>query len=317
MKKIKILTSLFVALMVLLPLVSTAKNEQKIDRKELKAKDVIIHNKKPIPAIEKGKPVKPPVIDTSQFSATGTPGDSASGNKYAIVIGICDYPGLANDICKSDGDAKNMHDALVTKYSYAEENIYLLRDMGATYDSIADAVDAVKAKVQPNDEVVFFFSGHGTTGRVNDGDAEKLDEGIVTHNGTNLIAIWDGQLRNWFSDINTSRVIFIFDSCKAGGMNDVAKDGRVVVMSSAEAENSFVYTNGEFGEGLFSHFFVNEGMLQNKADTYNQLNFSDLNVAVEEASVYAKEKVSSFANTYLWHSQTVNVSDLFVNDLVL
>lgn len=317
MKKTKILTSLFVALMVLLPLVGIAKTEQKIDRRELEAKDVIIHKKKPIPAIEKGKPINPPVIDTSQFNATGNPGESASGQKYAIVIGICDYPGTTNDICVSDGDAKNMHDALVSKYGYAEENVHLLRDMGATYSSIADAVDAVRAEVLPGDEVVFFFSGHGTTGRVNDGDAEKLDEGIVSHNGTSLVAIWDGQLKGWFSGFNTSRIIFIFDSCKAGGMNDVAKDGRVVVMSSAEAENSFVYTNGAFGEGLFSHFFVNEGILLNEADSYNQLNVPDMSVAVEEASVYAKEKVSLFANTYLWHSQTVNVSDLFTNDLVL
>lgn len=317
MKKTKILTGLFVALLVLLPLVSTAKNEQKIDRSELEAKDVVIHKKKPIPAIEKGKPVKPPVVDTSQFSATGTIGESAAGQKYAIVIGICDYPGTASDICESDGDAKNMHDALISKYGYAEENIYLLRDMAANYNGIADAVDAIKTKVKPNEEVVFFFSGHGTTGRVSDGDAEKLDEGIVTHNGTSLVAIWDGQLKGWFSDLNTSRVVFIFDSCKAGGMNDVAKDGRVVVMSSAEEENSFVFTDEEFGEGLFSHFFVNEGMLLNKADSYNQSNISDTIVAVEEASVYAKEKVSSYADTYLWHSQTVNVSDLFLNDLVL
>ena len=317
MKKTKILTSFFVALMIFFPLVSTAKNEQKINRSELEAKDVKIHKKEIIPAIEKGKPIKPPVINADQFSATGTLGESALGNKYAIVIGICDYPGLASDICKSDGDAKNMHDALFSKYNYAEENIYLLRDTGATYEGIANAVDAIKASVLPGDEVVFFFSGHGTTGRVNDGDTEKLDEGIVTHNGTSLVPIWDGQLKSWFSGFNTSRIIFIFDSCEAGGMNDVAKDGRIVVMSSAEEENSFVYTNGEFGEGLFSHFFVNEGMLQNLADGYNKLNEKDTLIAIEEASVYAKEKVSSYANTYLWHSQTVNVSDLFFNDLVL
>ena len=316
MKKIKIALVLAIFLIVF-PLVGFAKNDQKIDRKELEAKDVKIHQKKPIPAMDKGKPVKPPVIDTSQFSATGVVGEVTAGQKYAIVVGICDYPGTANDICKSDGDAKNMHDALIFKYGYKEENIYLLRDMLATYNNVADAVDVIKAKVQPIDEVVFFFSGHGTTGKVNDGDTEKIDEGIVTHDGTSLRLIWDGQLRSWFSNINASRVIFIFDSCKAGGMNDVARDGRLVVMSSAEAENSFVYTNGEYGEGLFSHFFVNEGMLQNKADAYNQLNFSDTKVAVEEASVYAKEEVSSYANTYLWHSQTVNVSDLFPNDLVL
>ncbi len=318
MTKTKKIMSVVVCLMILLPLFSFAKNEQKIDRRELEAKEVKIHQKKVVPVAEKGKPVKPPVVDTTQFSATGEIGAITTGNKYAIVIGICDYPGTANDICVSDGDAKNMREALVTKYGYLDENVYLLRDMLATYDSVANAIDEVKSKVQQGDEVVFFFSGHGTTGRVNDGDTEKIDEGILVHDGASLKLIWDGQLRTWFSDINTSRVIFIFDSCKAGGMNDAAKEGRITVMSSAEAENSFVYSNGEFGEGLFSHYFVNEGMLQSKADAYNQLSASDGGVAVEEASVYAKEWVSRYVDeNNLYHLQSVNVSDLFVKDLML
>lgn len=318
MKKTKMLVSLFAVLVILLPLVSTAKTEQKIDRRELEAKDVVIHKKKPIPAIDKGKPIKPPAIDTSQFNATGVLGELVSGQKYAIVIGICDYPGTAYDICLSDGDAWNMKNALVNKYGYSLDNIYLLRDLEATFNGIADAIDAVKIKVQPNDEVVFFFSGHGTTGRVNDGDTEKIDEGIVTHDGISIKLIWDGQLKDWFGEFPNSRIVFVFDSCKAGGMNDVAKDGRVVVMSSAEKENSFVYSQGYFGEGLFSHYFVNEGILQDKADSYNQLNATDTNIAVEEASVYAKEWVSWFVDTYnLYHPQSVNVSDLFANDLVL
>lgn len=317
MKKAKILTGLLTLAIMLLPAVSMAKSEKKIDRSELDAKDVQIHKKKPIPVMDKGKPANPPAVDANQVSASGILGEQTLGQKYAIVIGICDYPGTANDICKSDGDAWNMKNALVDKYGYSLENIFLLRDLGATYNNIAEAIDAVKARVLPGDEVVFFYSGHGTTGRVSDGDTEKLDEGIIAHDGTSLKIIWDGQLRSWFGDIKTSKVVFVFDSCKAGGMNDVAKEGRVVVMSSAEAENSFVYTNGEFGEGLFSHFFANEGMLQNLADSYNKLNLSDANVSVEEASVYAKEKVASFASTYLWHAQTVNINDLFINDLLL
>lgn len=315
MKKTRIAVALFAALFFI---ASTAfgSNEKKIDSKKLKAENIQIHKKKYLPAEEKGKPTgKPGQVST--FNATGVLGEPTSGQKYAVVIGICDYPGSANDICKSDGDAYNMNEALTLKYGFDSANIHLLRDGNATYDNIVLALNDILNKATANDEIVFFFSGHGTTANVADGDKERIDEGIVVHDGTNPDFIWDGQLKNWFESFPTSRIVFVFDSCKAGGMNDVAKEGRLVVMSSAEKENSFVYTNGYLGEGLFSHFFVNEGMLQNKADGYNLPKTTDGNVATEEAAVYAKEKVSSYADTYLWHSQTVTVSDNFGDDLLL
>lgn len=44
----------------------------------------------------------------------------------------------------------------------------------------------------------------------------------------------------------------------------------------------------EFKKPVFSHYFVNEGILDGLADEYNQLQTTDENVAVEEAFDYAK-----------------------------
>jgi len=316
MTKMKNVVGVFVLLALFLPLSTDAKDKSKIDDKKLKAENIQIHEKKYLPVTGKGKPTGKPGT-AAPFSATGTLGDQVLGERYAVVVGVCDYPGTANDICKSDGDAWNMNDALLNRYGFNPANVYLLRDSEAKYGSIAGALNDILAKVTPQDEIIFFFSGHGTTANVADGDKENIDEGIVVWgDNDDFNYIWDGQLKSWFSNFPNARNIFIFDSCKAGGMNDVAKDGRVVVMSSAEKENSFVYTQGEYGEGLFSHFFVKEGMLDGLADSYNTQNVSDTKVALEEAAMYAKEKVSWFANTYLWHSQTVNINDLFLNDLL-
>jgi len=290
----------------------------------------------------KGRPDAPPGKDKEddplERVATGDLGLATTGNKYAIVIGICDYPdgGEMSDICLSDGDSYYMVKTLIENYGYSYSDIYWFRDMGSSEggtinidgtemeyevpsrDSIRDVIigttgiEGIKNEAGSSDEVVFFFSGHGVSGNIYDSD-ESLDEGIVVHDGNNTEIIWDKEIKNWFSGFATNRIIFIFDTCLAGGMDDVADNGRVVIMSSKETQSSGVYSNGEFGEGMFSHYFVNEGMLQGLADGYNQISDGDSYVAIEEAFDYTKENFPS----YLKFRQNPVISDEFTDDLLL
>lgn len=236
-------------------------------------------------------------------SATGVPIPLGEGkNKYAIVIGISDYPGTENDLNFADDDAIDMYNALVNKYGFLEENVHLLINSNANYSAIESAVNAVKQEAKEGDEVVFFFSGHGARGKANDGDKEAIDEAIVSHDGKNLVYIWDGELRDWFRDFKTTRIVFIFDSCLAGGMTDLKADGRIIVM--ATTENGVAYEFSDLENGQFTYYFVDEGMLQGMADTTP----NDGNVTVEEAFDYAK------ANCIY---QSPTISDSFTNDLLL
>lgn len=236
-------------------------------------------------------------------SATGVPIPLGEGkNKYAIVIGISDYPGTENDLNFADDDAIDMYNALVNKYGFLEENVHLLINSNANYSAIESAVNAVKQEAKEGDEVVFFFSGHGARGKANDGDKEAIDEAIVSHDGKNLVYIWDGELRDWFRDFKTTRIVFIFDSCLAGGMTDLKADGRIIVM--ATTENGVAYEFSDLENGQFTYYFVDEGMLQRMADTTP----NDGNVTVEEAFDYAK------ANCIY---QSPTISDSFTNDLLL
>lgn len=291
----------------------------------------------------------------SEEAATGTLGEPATGNKYAVLIGICDYPGTKNDIgdCKSDGDSLNMYKALTTFYGYDPDNIRLFKDMGTTtgfvhpdtgeniiagvpsYSNIRDAVMDIKDSAITGDEVVFFFSGHGVDGIARDNDKERRDEGILVHkdNASDLDSdydfIWDGEIKTWFSGFATQRIVFVFDSCLAGGMNDAADIGRVVVMSTSESQVAYVYSTGTGpdaidvdgdgvgdGEGVFTHYFANEGILQGLADIYDHdddTTFEESNdVAVEEAFDYANEIVPSG-----WKRQKPTISDKFEDDLLL
>lgn len=280
----------------------------------------------------KGKPSSPP---KTGGAATGILGDySVTANKYAVVIGICDYPGGDYDICWSDGDSVNMYEALTTLYGYDPANVYLLRDTNpnrlditdgaATYENILWAVNEIRAKEVVGDEVVFFFSGHG--GRVDDtsvDEADGKDEVLIVHDGKEIVGILDDTLKYWFSDFETTRIAFIFDTCLAGGQNDVSATGRVISMATGESQSAYVYstgdsTTGKLGEGVFSHYFVNEGMLQGKADKYDhgyRINPETLgeDVVVEEAFDYAKANIPP----YLKVRQKPVISDMFEKDLLL
>jgi hypothetical protein len=247
-----------------------------------------------------GKPVKQ--------AATGVLGAPSSGNKYAIIIGISDYPGTVNDLQYCDDDAQDMYDALTTVYGYSPSNIHLLENMSASFDAIHAAVNDIKSREVAGDEVVFFFSGHGTNGVAADGDREKIDEAIVSHDGNpsgSLVFIWDGQLKDWFAGFDTSRIIFIFDSCLAGGMTDLQAPGRIINMACSE--NGVSYEDDSWGNGQFTYYFVDQGMLGSKADKYNNIP-SVADVTIEEAFDYAKANCQ-------WQKPTI--SDSFSNDLLL
>jgi len=273
-----------------------------------------------------GKPAKQ--------AATGTLGANSSGNKYAIIVGISDYPSTANDLQYCDEDARDMISALEL-YGYNETNIISLIDdestqsttLSASFNNIWNAVNATKERVAADlspeqDEVVFFFSGHGANGRFSGDDAlDKLqrvdsngvDEAIVCHNGSQngqLMYIWDGQLKDWFSGFNTTRIIFIFDSCLAGGMTDLKADGRVINMACSESGVS--YEDASWGNGQFTYYFVDQGMLASQADRYDHDQDSTVlettDVTIEEAFDYAK------ANCQV---QKPTISDSFRNDLLL
>ncbi len=270
-----------------------------------------------------GPPIVPPSQDKKKKEgvATGILGDSVSGGRYAIVVGISDYPGDANDLNYCDDDAEEMYHALINVYGFSQADIVKLIDkegteasggtLVATREAILTAIEELSAKVVPGDEVVFFFSGHGTKGIADDGDKERIDEAVAAHDGTKIVPIWDGELKAAFSEFTTSRIIFVFDTCLAGGMkNDLEASGRVIAMATTETGTAI--ESSELENGEFSYYFVDKGTLQGDANIHDydadeQLYEPD-QVTVEEAFDYAKANCNYDKPT---------IGDYFVNDLLL
>jgi len=207
----------------------------------------------------KGKPPSPPKVD-----------------KWAVIIGIADYQGSGNDLLYPDDDAIDMYNYLISK-GYPSSNIKLLTNRKATANNIISAIDWMNTQeTKTTSECVFFYSGHGTTyNGYDDGDTEYTDEGIVSFN---LYIILDGQLRRKFSTFTSQKIVFIFDSCFSGGMNDLIGDytpttynGRVV--DTACDENQLSWDgDSTMKNGVFTFYYM-QGLY-----TYN---------AIENAHTYA------------------------------
>ena len=241
-----------------------------------------------------GKPIE------EQQAATGILGEPSGNKRYAVVAGISDYPGTANDLEYSDDDAEEMNYALTEIYGFKTANVALLMNLAATRSAILDAIDAIPTDA---DEIVFFFSGHGMSGHADDGDEEGKDEAIVAHDGSKLVPIWDGELADAFSGFTTSRIICIFDTCLAGGMaGDLDERGRVIAMACGE--NGYAYESEDWGNGEFTYYFVDRGILRGEAHV-EEHNYDG--VTIEEAFDYAKANCVSDKPT---------VADEFDDDLL-
>jgi hypothetical protein len=57
---------------------------------------------------------------------TGVLGRPRSRDKYAILVGISDYPGEENDLEYGNDDAQDVNNALTTLYGYISDNIHRL-----------------------------------------------------------------------------------------------------------------------------------------------------------------------------------------------
>jgi len=299
----------------------------------LRATDVEIVKKVSLTKNQKGKPAnlpnKPNKEEDPINTATGILGQQTTGNKYAIIIGISDsYPGTANDLKYTDNDALAMRNVLVSKYNFTNDNIYLLTDGDVasenpgiiygnpTVENINNVIIDLRdnRNLTSSDEVVFFYSGHGGKGKADDGDSEAIDESIISHDGNNLVHIWDGQLKTLFSEYATNRIVFFFDSCVSGGMTDLAGTGRIINMATLEkrfdtaVEGIYVDEDGtEVGAGEFTYHFVIKGMGEGLAEGDDDTpDVSD--VTVEEAFDYAKANVITDHPT---------ISDKFENDFLL
>jgi hypothetical protein len=196
-------------------------------------------------------------------------GESTPG-KWALLIGIADYEGSGSDLWHPDEDAKEMEKVLLAA-GYPRDGIKLLLNRKATARNIEKAVDWLISNEKSGDEVVFFFSGHGsrisdTSNWDSDFENDGMDEMIVSYD---FRGFTDGWLRAKFSNIDSTSFSLMFGSCHSGGMfdddDDLQGPGRVIVSACKADQYGWDYML--LGNTLWGYYFIDEGLIQGNADS--------------------------------------------------
>lgn len=216
-------------------------------------------------------PSSPMKFDDSMSVGSGGKalGKPVTGSKWALVIGIADYQGTSSDLWHPDEDAKEMYTELTRQQGYPKANVKLLTNRAATATAIASAIDWLVASEKAGNEVVFFYSGHGS--RISDADewdadveADGYNEMIVSYD---FYGLTDGWLKQKFAAIESTKFALMFGSCHSGGMFDDNDDlqgvGRVIVSACKADQYGWDYL--ALGNTLWGYHFVDEALLDNRA----------------------------------------------------
>ena len=153
---------------------------------------------------------------------------SVQAERHALVIGVNDCPafrtGRAIALRKlrgAENDAKLIAQTLKTDFGFRPKFVQILQGEQATSQAVMKQMDRLAATLTAEDQLVFYFAGHGTR-RADMPPQDELDDGLdealclydTTPDGENLLV--DDQLRTWLGSLKASRVTVILDCCHSG-----------------------------------------------------------------------------------------------------
>jgi hypothetical protein len=192
------------------------------------------------------------VVTLQQGTAPEVSASSSARRVYAVMVGISDYPGTANDLPLTADDARKLQQALARQGTLAPESVTLI-DGQATRAGLRSAFQRVAAAAGPNDLFIFFYSGHGNQVRsqVSATEPDGKNETIEMVDGS----ITDDEMNEMFQQVRAQTALLVLDSCFSGGFarDVVSRPGVMGLFSSEEDLTSSVAEKFQAG-GFLSHF---------------------------------------------------------------
>ncbi|XP_054811671.1 metacaspase-5-like [Prosopis cineraria] len=148
--------------------------------------------------------------------------------KKAVLIG-CNYPGTKIELRGCINDARRMHDCLIERYGFSDDDIAVLIDtdnscIQPTGKNIRSAIKKMVRSAEPGDVLFVHYSGHGTRLPAETGDADDTgyDECIVP---SDMNLIIDEDFREFVKEVPRGcRITIVADSCHSGGLIRDAKE---------------------------------------------------------------------------------------------
>ena len=153
--------------------------------------------------------------------------------RHALLVGIDRYPGFpeCSQLSSCAGDARLMAEVLRDDFEFPPDNVELLLNEEATRQGILDALEGLARRVRSGDTVVFYYSGHGSEAKDEEGgrlnlevdDPTEWEQTLVPHDSGRehrlpCRDIRDDEIYRWIRKVNdtTPYVTVILDSCHAG-----------------------------------------------------------------------------------------------------
>jgi hypothetical protein len=190
-------------------------------------------------------------------------------------------------------------------------NMRLLLNADATKSAILRAIDSLGATA--DDDVVIFFSGHGTQSIGDaDGDEEMMDNGFYVYSSSGRDVLWDGELKSALTGINANRIIVLGDFSWPSGFNDdLSQVANIMYVAGAKGE---AFEDSAIQNGVFTEKFINLGIRSGYADDPNQNPHAtpDGKVTLEEAYDFANHVIISSVP-----GAKPNIVDKLSNDVYL
>lgn len=183
-----------------------------------------------VSAVQPGATVPYQMVMTAQRASSST----APGGRYALLIGIDDYPSASLSTCVNDVAA--IRELLMRRFGFNQRDILELTDSKATRQAVIAGFRNHLAKAGPAGVAVFFFSGHGTQVL----DAKSPLPGDESDGSDEALCLWDysplldDELNQLISELPTKQVLVVLDMCHAGtGTLGDDEQGDVIVKSVA------------------------------------------------------------------------------------
>ena len=244
-------------------------------------------------------------LQTASFKSSLAPEEP---HLYILAVGIDRYRDPSVNLKYAVKDAKDFSSKLPEKAAtiYKPENIHVttLSDLQAGKSGILAAIEELSGKVKQGDGFIFFNASHG----------------VLLENQYYIVsADFDGNLspsRNLISSneivemskkIRSLSQLFIFDTCHAGGIDNIVSglyDARMSVLAKkmglhiyASAGSVQAALDGYEGNGLFTHTLL-QGIENGKEVDKDHAG----TVTVKNLGQYTKEKTAEIS-TQLGHPQ--------------
>jgi hypothetical protein len=238
-------------------------------------------------------------------------------NIRVVMVGVADYQN-DNDTHLEDlqftvNDVKELEKFYRSPNGGAvlDENMTVLIDKQASKQNILQALESTFGKAEPNDLVVFYFSGHGFAPKEFNKQLHLLPYDYAI--GKQATAIHYQEIEKIFEACKADKKLWVMDACHSGAVGVNCGEGSsiaeclshvntidIALLTSANAGETSLEIGDELKRGLFS-YYLTQGLVQDAKSV--DLNGDKL-VSILELFQYVQLQTSKNAQIHkLGHQQ--------------